>query len=117
MQSDKELLMLAAKAYGLVGFVPELREPEGWICVKPPSEEFPYRIIWAPLTDDGDALRLAVKLRMSVRYEDDEVWVRATRKPAHCDWASEPTSSDADAATRRAITRAAAAIAQQGVSE
>ena len=66
-------------------------------------------IRWNPLRDDGDALRLAVKLKMEVcvwhsdtTIQTDEV---ATIKLDHND--------DPYAATRRAIVRAAAAIGEQ----
>jgi hypothetical protein len=58
---------------------------------------------WNPLTDDGDALRLAVRLRMNVDWESaDCVW---------CDNEGETVEGDDPyAATRRAIVRAAAEI-------
>lgn len=69
---------------------------------------------WNPLTDDGDALRLAVKLRLTLRVED---YGAAARK----EYAQRETPSawvgceahlhgGIEAATRRAIVRAAAAI-------
>jgi hypothetical protein len=95
--TDRELLELAAKACGL--------------------EEAKMRIEfnqWNPLTDDGDALRLAVKLKISIAFgihattincevydwAEDEVLI---------DW-KEDGRKDPYAATRRAITRAAAEI-------
>lgn len=70
---------------------------------------------WNPLTDDGDALRLAVKLGM-------EVYVDTHPEGCHCTEAESVThragrsiiNHDADpyAATRRAIVRAAAAMAE-----
>jgi len=81
--NEIELLELAAKACGL--------------------EEAKMRIEfnqWNPLTDDGDALRLAVKLRINV--EPVYVW--------HGPWTNGGTLEDPYAATRRAITRAAAEI-------
>ena len=70
---------------------------------------------WRPLTDDGDALRLAVKFKMSVHsgthspsgIEFVYAQVRAT-KPCQ-----EYNLDDRDAATRRAIVRAAAEIGKQ----
>jgi hypothetical protein len=55
---------------------------------------------WNPLTDDGDALRLAVKLDLSI---DDA-----------CVIYSDGASDDRYAATRRAIVRAAASIRRAG---
>jgi hypothetical protein len=60
---------------------------------------------WNPLTDDGDALRLAVKLGMDVCFGANYVIVRGSVQT--------PTVNSADdpyAATRRAIVRAAAEI-------
>jgi hypothetical protein len=67
---------------------------------------------WNPLTDDGDALRLAVKLRLCIEHKEKHVVV----------WDGclgtgfIPCDDDPRAATRRAITRAAAEmwLAQQG---
>lgn len=63
---------------------------------------------WNPLTDDGDALRLAVALEMDVmqRRSDPEVWVQAPMLPT----VREAFGADRQAATRRAIVRAAAAL-------
>ena len=59
---------------------------------------------WNPLTDDGDALRLAVKLDMIIDVRGNHsavaVWPDVV----------EPIDKDPYAATRRAIVRAAAAI-------
>jgi hypothetical protein len=70
--------------------------------------------VWNPLTDDGDALRLAVKLGMQVGPN------AASREPTVFAWARERgmtaeygiAGGDALAATRRTIVRAAAAIAR-----
>jgi hypothetical protein len=96
------LLELAAKAAGYPwrGFSAngqpllntDVSKPDPWLYV-------PY--VWNPLTDDGDALRLAVKLHMfdaglfmAFRFEE-------TRK--------DPSKDDYEI-TRRAIVRAAAKI-------
>jgi hypothetical protein len=57
---DRELLELAAKACGWVGV------PDKWrnICSSGRNTE------WNPLTDDGDALRLAVKLGLALSIEN-----------------------------------------------
>ena len=60
--TDKELLELAAKAAGY-----EARWFGDVFCRDTKLEPYPWRG-WNPLTDDGDALRLAVKLdRKSTR--------------------------------------------------
>jgi len=58
---------------------------------------------WNPLTDDGDALRLAVKLKMAVSVcTDYTVMLSCETRENH--------GTDPYAATRRAIVRAAAEI-------
>jgi hypothetical protein len=58
---------------------------------------------WSPLTDDGDALRLAVKLNITVFIYDDETSTALNGVVAK-NWGSK------EANTRRAIVRAAAAL-------
>lgn len=108
LMSDRELLELAARAAGYqvdTGFADcplifgEDAGPDG------PRE-------WNPLTDDGDALRLAVKLDIEVEpvpfggraivRDDDDYGEQFDEE-----------SSDRMAATRRAIVRAAAAIGEK----
>jgi hypothetical protein len=63
--------------------------------------------VWNPLADDGDALRLAVKLKMDAFVHTSGF------TEAVCPMGSvvrEPHGSDPQAATRRAIVRAAAEI-------
>ena len=67
---------------------------------------------WSPLTDDGDALRLAVKLNIEFACFDDSQKVNAgvwseDSKPYDC---MTPYNGDKQAATRRAIVRAATEI-------
>jgi len=57
---------------------------------------------WNPLADDGDALRLAVKLKLNLEFFSQGVHVMAL--------GAQPYSDDPYAATRRAIVRAAASI-------
>ncbi|MEI2416168.1 hypothetical protein V8Z80_08280 [Orrella sp. JC864] len=101
-ETDKELLELAAKAAGIA-----LAE-QPFIHSKDPGALTPGGSIWNPLTDDGDALRLAVKLNLIVcSHRQGESWAQRLEiniKEAHGD--------DAVAATRRAIVRAAAATAR-----
>lgn len=107
MSSDRELLEKAAKAAGL---------PYKWL----PALGRMSHIIdagriehWNPLADDGDALRLAVKLNLTIQrpWDDDQNDLREIRV-----WSSEPdyvfelTYPDPYASTRRAIVRAAAAL-------
>lgn len=98
MSADRELLGLAAKAAELHGFWVDAGLNVG-------SDAAPK--IWNPLTDDGDALRLAVKLRMDVKQWNSLV-IAVKAWNSH---AEENTFTQCPyAATRRAIVRAAAAI-------
>jgi hypothetical protein len=65
---------------------------------------------WNPLDDDGDALRLAVKLRCCVDVDFDRVDVSAQLGSATEYLYDLPSPTDPLAATRRAIVRAAAEI-------
>lgn len=95
--NDRELLELAAKAAG------EWPSPE-------PFEHVMAR--WNPLTDDGDALRLAVKLRMRLQVDDYGAAARIGDNGRW--WGCEAhLYGGIEDATRRAIVRAAAALAQE----
>ena len=99
--SDRELLEMAAKAAGIkwVGHTATgLARSKNGACMTHP---------WEPLTDDGDALRLAVKLGIDVDQYSD--WVE-TWKAGSDSFISVNYNGDPCAATRRAIVRAAAAI-------
>ena len=111
--TDRELLELAAKAAGI-----EFSEIGGGARYAPqPGIMQPY-VPWNPLTDDGDALRLAVQLRIDVRidntttlcYASNGLHQQACEK--HTDHADPYSDLWADPfrATRRAIVRAAAEI-------
>ena len=106
--TDRELLELAAKAAGIA----DLQQVGNiWYYT---NGGYLMRE-WNPLTDDGDALRLAVKLELDVFFatrhvrcanrNTDKVSVR-NKEVGH------PLNTDGDpyAATRRAIVRAAAKI-------
>ena len=89
--TDKELLELAAKAAGCVYLT------NGQLYV-----EGKGNIDWNPLTDDGDALRLAVKTGVMRGCGFDNAW--------NAMFAVGKLPTDPYAATRRAIVRAAAEI-------
>jgi hypothetical protein len=63
---------------------------------------------WRPLDDDGDALRLAVKLEITLRRDAPGVMTAAGNRV----WEEVVSNGDDCAATRRAIVRAAAAMAR-----
>ena len=91
--TDRELLELAAKAAGV----------EWDVLYDGPR--IPARIgKWNPLTDDGDALRLAVKLGIHLCFGANYVIANDVQNP------TVNNANDPYAATRRAIVRAAAEI-------
>ena len=102
--TDRELLEKAAKAVG------QPIEFDDW-SGKPVAFLLDDELVptWNPLTDDGDALRLAVKLRLSVVIREDDIRVNARLND---DKKREFYGDDPYAATRRAIVRAAAAIGE-----
>lgn len=127
--TERELLELAAKAVGWTGWRSKhgywnVTSPEGersthcqyWNAYCPDTGEklreptFADAIAetnWNPLTDDGDALRLAVKLKICVDIHEN----------GHCyagdDVMVVEEGTDSYAATRRAIVRAAAEIGKE----
>ena len=111
--TDKELLELAAKAAGIDGQYASLDEFPDWMtCHDGEGIYFTGSQAWNPLTDDGDALRLAVKLKLDVFFHPSKVeaHVAGGRIPAIFFIAREEYDRDPYAATRRAIVRAAAEI-------
>ena len=110
--TDCEMLEAAAMAAGYV--VDEMRSDGGAWCYplgEQPDDDgdHPGLFVWNPLTDDGDALRLSVKLGISMTQEQalgliycDVVETRIA--------ADEEYGADPYAATRRAIVRAAAEV-------
>ena len=104
--NDRDLLELAAKAAEI-----EVFWHTGWNLL---VIQRTHRA-WNPLTDDGDALRLAVKLRIEVEpwIHGDSACARAAVREVLVD---EPHyGDDPERATRRAIVRAAAEIGRTGV--
>jgi hypothetical protein len=94
--TDRELLEAAARAAGV-----DLA-PTGFVWDDATAE----MIEWNPLTDDGDALRLAVTLGLVVDCSRP-----SAAPPFQMHAGPRHDGSDIAAATRRAIVRAAAAMA------
>jgi len=104
--TDRELLVAAAKAAGIGSYKGDyangLDTKTGF---------------WNPLTDDGDALRLAVKLRINIEHAEKlgrkshgvNCWPVGRGDCGHM----ENDLRDYGAATRRAIVRAAAEIGRE----
>ena len=118
MTDDKTLLELAANAAG-IEYDAEASKPHPknnvwfglWLVIHSEPSEYQRRY-WNPLTDDGDALRLAVKLQIDLdfyRYKTS-VWMKPHDK--YLVW-DEIHNGDPYAATRRAIVRAAASIGEK----
>jgi hypothetical protein len=101
--TDRQLLELAAKAAGLKEW--------GWMADTLTHVVNNQFVFWEPLTDDGDALRLAVKLHLNVFVGREATGVNDGEVPLRkFPNAIEAHNNDPYAATRRAIVRAAAEI-------
>ena len=111
--NNRELLEYAAKAVGVEltpmevknvtkrgddQFIGYMTNPEQW-----------QRGWFNPLTDDGDALRLAVKLGIEVAARHNQSRADSIGLPV----VYEPHCEDPYAATRRVIVRAAAEIGKE----
>lgn len=115
--NDRELLELAAKAADIEHGADRL---DSGLSLTGPDGRHRSLPQWNPLTDDGDALRLAVNLRMTIRLEDPAAviagWAENQHVPFTADgsgpwfWKEWGRILDPEATTRRAIVRAAAEI-------
>lgn len=110
--TDRELLKRAGKAVGIKAVC----DPNGcWrdcTNMHPTMNVFVTKV-WNPLIDEGDALRLAVKLHIDVLHRfvgDQRVEALAPGGPVKVEYCDEETRR---AATCRAIVRAAAAIGKE----
>jgi hypothetical protein len=113
--NDRKLLELAAKAAGqrIVEWAKDGNGVDVAIIIRGDGDGFSKRP-WQPLLEnqmtdaDGDALRLAVKLNLAISIEEGQSWAHSEQvmmgSPVQHD------GTDPCAATRRAITRAAAEI-------
>lgn len=99
--NDRELLEKAAKAAGEI--------TPSWYG----NQNYLDGVLgrWNPLTDDGDALRLAVELEFTVSTWGEEVAIWQGDGDGRETF--EPITTDRLAATRRAIVRAAAEIGKE----
>jgi hypothetical protein len=110
-KTDRELLEAAAKAVGYS--VSRLSDDDSALCLVGVQQA------WNPLTDDGDALRLAVNLNidlMNATPSEDGIEGQSVTFPLRGDFDAltewHYTTEGKMAATRRAIVRAAAAIGE-----
>jgi hypothetical protein len=112
--TDRELLEGAARAAGI-----KLHRWMGEVqnrYLLDPDFESGLAVTWNPLTDDGDALRLAVNLRIQIKFMDGfkQVYCYRSEDAAHMHGIvgygagadKDPTSEN----VRRAVVRAAYAI-------
>ena len=99
--TDKDLLERAARAVGItLDFTIRGDFPPYYV------NERGGHSSWNPLTDDGDALRLVVKLGLLVDVTHEATGAQVL----NVSFVSELHNGDPYAATRRAIVRAAAAL-------
>jgi hypothetical protein len=99
--TDKKLLELAAKAAGI-----DLNQVNGPIV----NGGVRLQDNWNPLTDDGDALRLAVKLELTLGAPFDHTIAMVWTSDITNFTGSAEKEGNIYAATRRAIVKAAANI-------
>lgn len=138
--TDRELLELAAKAAGITGWQSKhgywnMTDINGdtvvccnaWSKFNPDTGQLQNptfsdavdELNWNPLTDDGDALRLAVKLKLFLDLEHCNAANSKQSAPVWFGGGEDENAGvshdecDPCAATRRAITRAAAEIGKK----
>lgn len=112
-EQQRELLELAAKAVDVRLYWRELLTNKGSVYEPRLYSDGVWGEAWNPLKDDGDALRLAVRLNLDIRYESYDAGVAVIVGGS---WDDAPEAvheifeRDGPSATRLAITRAAAEI-------
>jgi len=111
-EEDKQLLMLAAKA---VGYKINESDSLKWLRVSDHDGDWQ----WNPLVDDGDAIRLAVKLHLDIAFYFDsrfgihnEVGVYSHHQKHHIKEGMK-INSDELAIVRRAIVCVSAEIGRK----
>lgn len=102
---DTELLKLAAKAVG-IDVSHFCKERKAMVVFAVDENENPDSDYWNPLTDDGDAFRLAVKLGFATSICTNYTVILGIFSNGKN--IREEHGDDPYAATRRAIVRAAA---------
>lgn len=134
METDSELLELAAKAAGIEVWFPRMnggKDDDGNRIILTPCHTMTPNgaAEWNPLADDGDALRLAVKLGISTLpypiYNETERHSVIAKQRRRTDMMREANQTevievygdDSCAATRRAIVRSAAEIGRAKQNE
>lgn len=112
--TDRELLELAARAAGIERGADRL---DCELSITKPDGRHESLPQWNPLASDADALRLAVKLGLGISHvidDNPEPFVNVGRiRNERLIEVYETDYADPYAATRRAIVRAAAALARK----
>lgn len=119
--TDREFLELAAKAAGIPGVWVEKSPADGYPTYSCGIGRAGLVVpLWNPLEDDGDSLRLAVKLNLSVSIECESAGAVCVQwgfdqsgEASGAVVQESPIGGDDYAATRRAIVRAAAEIGKK----
>lgn len=120
MYSDRELLGLATRAAGwkLCGYswIGENEDDEECEILEAAfvkhHQEQELASKWNPLTDDGDALRLAARLNFRIDIQGGTVRIVDGLDNEHCLSGVATNQEDQMKVVRRAIVRAAAAIGE-----
>lgn len=104
--NDCELLDLAAKAAG-IDLEENRHRPSGGMRIV--DKKSGLDVVWSPLTNDGDALRLATSLQLSILWFTNLQYVMVERRGfgENIGWTED---SGRGSALRRAITCVAAQI-------
>ena len=110
--TDKELTELAAKAANVPG---TWHDDLGCFVIGARRSNNCLNRYWVPIFDDGDALRLAVKLNLSMDILSVRTCVDFDYVPTGNRCVQEISNGDPQSATRRAIVRAAAEIGKSVV--
>lgn len=117
MTTDRELLELAARAAGLYAsddisdcWCEDHKNEDGFDAY-PRQGFWILGGVWNPLTDDGDALRLAVKLNIDLVFGGGYISTQSGKHGGIIELGDDPL-----AATRKAIVRAAAEIGRMKCS-
>ena len=108
---DGEILERAAKAAGispdLIGFGPDGEAIAFFVDREP----------WRPFSDDGDALRLAIRLEICIKFtscvEDSPLVCAGSSIDTEDHWVWLSRAPNFAAATRKAIVVAAASLAEK----
>jgi hypothetical protein len=106
--NDRELIEAAAKATGM--------EIVQFDVMGNAVLDWYNNVRWNPLTDDGDALRLAVKLKLEIftgQGPNGDITTVCAPQEFDLESCGERHGNDAIAATRRAIVRMAAEIGKE----